>query len=302
MQDRQPQGAGGTRRWAQTLGSMAVPLVFCLVWSSAFVATKIGLRSSPPLLLAALRFLLAGAVMLALAAALRQPLRLSARDALLLIALGLLNNALYLGLSFVALASVTAGLVAVLASTNPLFTALLARLALGERLTWSKGLGLALGLGGVAFIMRGRMAGHADDPRGIALALAGVGCFVLGTVLFKRYRPPQSLLVVNGVGVTAGGLALLPVALLAERGRPLVLDAALYGSLAYLALAVSSGGTLLWFHLLRRGSAGAASAYHFLNPGFGLLLGWLVLGEPLSWPDLWGLLPVALGIRLVTRA
>lgn len=107
---------------------------------------------------------------------------------------------------------------------------------------------------------------------------------------------------VNGVQVTAGGLLLLPAALLLEAGRPVLIDGAFIGSVLYLAGAVSIGGTLLWFFLLRTGSATTVSAYHFLNPGLGLLMGWAILDEKVTAIDLAGLVPVAAGIILVTWA
>ena len=58
---------------------------------------------------------------------------------------------------------------------------------------------------------------------------------------------------------------------------------------------------MLWFHLLTVSGATAASSYHFLMPPLGVLFGWLLLGERVAWPDLLGILPVAIGIYLVTR-
>jgi drug/metabolite transporter (DMT)-like permease len=75
----------------------------------------------------------------------------------------------------------------------------------------------------------------------------------------------------------------------------------LFVSLAYSALLVSVVGYLLWFYLLTRSGATAASAYHFLMPPLGMLFGWLILDEHVAVPDLIGIIPVALGIYLVTR-
>ena len=72
-------------------------------------------------------------------------------------------------------------------------------------------------------------------------------------------------------------------------------------ALAYLVLLVSAIGFLLWFHLLTVSGATAASAYHFLMPPLGLFFGWLLLGERLEPADFAGILPIALGIYLVTH-
>jgi hypothetical protein len=72
-------------------------------------------------------------------------------------------------------------------------------------------------------------------------------------------------------------------------------------ALGYSALLVSVVGYLLWFHLLTTSGATAASAYHFMMPPLGMLFGWLLLGERVAPADLIGIVPVALGIYLVTR-
>jgi len=72
-------------------------------------------------------------------------------------------------------------------------------------------------------------------------------------------------------------------------------------ALAYLVVFVSVLAYLLWFHLLTVSGATAASSYHFMMPPLGMLFGWLLLGEHVAPTDLVGIVPVALGIYLVTR-
>ncbi|HEY0838074.1 MAG TPA: EamA family transporter, partial [Azospirillum sp.] len=99
----------------------------------------------------------------------------------------------------------------------------------------------------------------------------------------------------------AGGLALLPVGLLLEDAGSINPTMSLGLSLAYMVLVVSIGAHLLWYALLTRTTATAASAYHFLMPPLGLLFGWLLLDEAVQPWDLIGIAPVAAGIWLVTR-
>ncbi|MGC8478257.1 MAG: EamA family transporter, partial [Acetobacteraceae bacterium] len=75
-------------------------------------------------------------------------------------------------------------------------------------------------------------------------------------------------------------------------------SAAFWTGFAWLVLGVSVGSYLIWFLLLRRGTASAASALHFLIPPIGLVMSWAALGEPLRWSDLLGVVPIAIGIRL----
>src|SRR5690349_12399124 len=127
--------------------------VFCLLWSYAFVAGKIGVTHCPPLILLAARFSLAGIIILGISAFQRDGWSMTWRDAAMFAVLGIANNALYLGLGYTGLQSVSAGLGGLIVSANPVFTAVFAALLLGEPLTLRKVAGLALGTIGVAMIV-----------------------------------------------------------------------------------------------------------------------------------------------------
>jgi drug/metabolite transporter (DMT)-like permease len=277
-------------------------LAFCLLWSSAFAAAKLTLAYSPPLLLLSARFLVAAAVMLAALGLQGGRWRINRRDLLVFAALGIANNAVYLGLNYVGMQSTSAGVTAVISSANPVLTALLAAVFLREPMTWRKSAGLLLGVGGVVFIVQSRVSGKLEDPVGIACTAAGLISLVAGTILFKRLAPSGDLWVGNAVQNLSAGLVMLPLALTFERVSDVVPDWRLLAGFAYSALLVSVFGYLLWFHLLRTCGATRASAYHFLMPPLGVLFGWLLLGERLEPVDLLGVLPVVLGIYLVTRA
>jgi drug/metabolite transporter (DMT)-like permease len=195
----------------------------------------------------------------------------------------------------------SAGVTAIISSANPVLTALLAACFLAEPITWRKAAGLLLGVGGVAFIVQSRISGKLEDPVGIACTVGGLVSLVAGTILFKRLAPKGDLWVGNAIQNVAAGVALLPLALTLERVSDVVSDWRLWVGFAYSALLVSVFAYLLWFHLLRRCGATGASAYHFLMPPLGVLFGWLLLGERLEPVDLLGVLPVTLGIYLVTR-
>jgi drug/metabolite transporter (DMT)-like permease len=274
---------------------------FCILWSSAFSAAKIALADCPPLLLLSARFLLAGVVVLGAAVLLRIPWRLSRRDIVALAALGAVNNALYLGLNYVGMQTVSAGLAALIVSANPVLTALLAAVFLNEGMTWRKAGGLLLGVSGVAFIVESRISGGIDNPIGIAFNVGALISMVGGTILFKRLAPNGGLWIGNGVQNLAGGLAITPFAFALESVGDVVPTWRLFVALAYSVLLVSVFGYLLWFRLLTEVGATAASAYHFLMPPLGMMFGWLLLGEHVAWPDLLGIVPVAIGIYLVTR-
>lgn len=275
--------------------------LFCLLWSFAFVAGKIGVTDCPPLILLAARFSLAGILILGMSALRSEKWNLSWRDAVVFAALGVANNALYLGLGYTGLKTVSAGLGSLIVSANPVFTAMLAAAFLGEAMTLRKVTGLLLGIAGVTFIVWHRLSVGSDDWHGILFTLASLVSIVAGTILFKVLAPKGSLWIGNGIQNVAGGLAVMPFAFMLSSVGDIVPSARLAGAFAFLVLGGSILAYLLWFHLLKMCGATAASAYHFLMPPLGMLFAFLVLGEHVEFRDLLGIVPVALGIYLVTR-
>ena len=274
--------------------------LFCLLWSYAFVAGKIGVTHCPPLILLAARFSLAGVLILG-ATLIRGDWSLSWRDALIFAVLGIANNALYLGLGYTGLQSVSAGLGGLIVSANPVFTAALAALLLGEGMTWRKASGLFLGIIGVTAIVWHRLSVGTDSLHGILFTLASLASIVSGTILFKLLAPKGSLWIGNGVQNLAAGIVLTPVALTFADVHAIDVTPSLIGAFAFLVLGGSILAYWLWFHLLKVCGATAASAYHFLMPPLGMLFAFIVLGEHVEARDLLGIIPVALGIYLVTR-
>src|SRR5580700_5947632 len=283
----------------------ALPLyigAFCLLWSFAFVAGKIGVTDCPPLILLTARFSLAGLLILGISVVRGEGFELTWRDAAVFAILGVANNALYLGLGYTGLKSVSAGLGGLIVSANPVFTAALAALFLGEMLTWRKVLGLLLGIAGVGFIVWHRMSVGSDSFHGILFTFASLASIVAGTILFKLLAPKGSLWIGNGVQNLAAGVVLIPFAFALADVGDVVPNLQLLGAFAFLTLGGSMLAYVIWFHLLRVCGATAASAYHFLMPPLGMLFAWMVLGEHLTGRDLLGIVPVALGIYLVTRS
>jgi drug/metabolite transporter (DMT)-like permease len=280
--------------------SLAFP--FVLIWTSAFPAAKIGLIDSPPLLFLTLRFLVAGALMLAWAHWRGTLRKLTLQELGVLSALGLLNHALYLGLSWTGMGSLSSGLSTILISANPIVVAVLSSFLLREPLTRQKVLGLALGFLGVAFIVRNRIGSTTDTLEGFLLVLAALLTLAFGTVLYKKWPVRTDIVTGTGFQIILSGLLLLPVALLLEDWSAIAWTPSFAGAFAWLVLVVSITGYQLWFNLLERGSASAASVWFFLTPPLGLLAGAWLLDEPLNWIDFIGIVPVVLGIVLVTRA
>jgi drug/metabolite transporter (DMT)-like permease len=276
-------------------------VIFCLLWSSGFVASKIGIADCPPLLFLTIRFLIAGGLILGISLLRRDEWNLSTRDILSFVLIGIANNALYVGLGYIGLQTISSGLNALIVSVNPVFTAVLAAVFLGEQITWRRVVGLPLGVAGVAWIVADRISAGSDGSVGIAFAIGALVAVVAGTMMFKVLAPKGSLWIGNGIQNLAGGLAVAPFAFMISDVGDIVWSGRLLASLVWLIVFGSIAAFFLWFFLLNKLGATAASAYHFLMPPLGMFFGWLVLGERLAARDLLGIVPVALGIYLVTR-
>lgn len=278
-----------------------VGLAFCALWSGAFTVGKFAIQAAPPIWFLTIRFAIAFLAMWAVLAIMGRALPRDKGDRWTAIWLGILNNAAYLGLAFIAFKTTSSGMVAMIASLMPLVTAALARPILGETLTPRKLMGLAFGLGGAWFILWFRLSGdiQVDSPIGLGLATIGMFCLACGTVLYKKRGADADPLAMNAVQALSASVVLLPVAILMEDPGEIILGWTLVWTMGYTAIVMTFGALLLWFAMIRMAGAGAASAFHFLNPGLALVIAWLALGEPVTVTDITGLVPVAIGILLV---
>ncbi len=281
---------------------LVLVLLFCLTWSSAFPAAKLAMSAGPPLLFLGFRFSIAAILLLGFAAATGRLRHAGPVPWLALVALGVLNQGGYQGLAWLGMRSVSGGLATIIASLNPILVSVLAVPMLGERMTWRKLAGLALGFAGAAFVVRNRIVVTGEDPIGIAMIGLGMVAMTFGTLLYKRIAPGVDLVVAVGAQQVGAGLALLLAgAAMGEQIGQFVPSPMLFGAMVWFVFVISMGAFLLWFFLLSRGTASAASSLHFLMPPLGLLMSWAALGEKLDPLDLLGVIPVAVGIWLATR-
>jgi len=148
--------------------------------------------------------------------------------------------------------------------------------------------------------MHARTGTQEARPQDVLLSFAGVSAFVASNILYKRMRLRPHPVVLNGGQLFCAGVALVPAALLLEGFPRIDWTPPLVVSLLYLVVVLSVGASMLWFWILHHGEASRVSAYFFLTPAFGLLIGAALLGERLVWLDALGLAVIAAGLWLVT--
>ncbi|MCG6857348.1 MAG: DMT family transporter [Salaquimonas sp.] len=273
-------------------------VTFALIWSSAFSVAKILVAHTPPFSISVVRFVIAATLAGGLAVALGQRVPRGWAAWRAIIILGLCQNTLYLGLFFTAMTRIPAGLAAIIASAMPLIVASLAPLLVGERLGPIKVLGLVTGFAGVIWIMATRIVGGID-LFGVALAIAGVLALATATLTVKRGAFGTGLLMVVACQMLVGGLGCIPLALIFEDVAAFDITPHVAIAFAYQVIMPGIVATLIWFWLVKTVTAASASAFHFLNPIFGVAIAWAMLGEPLSLRDGFGVVLVAIGILAV---
>ncbi|GAQ56598.1 EamA family transporter [Streptomyces acidiscabies] len=261
-------------------------------WGTTYAVTSEFLPPDRPLFTGLMRALPAGLLLLALT-------RTLPRGAWWWKAgvLGALNIGAFFPLLFLAAYRLPGGLAAAVSSAGPLFVLALSTVALRERPTVRPLLtGIAAALGVTLVVLK---AGGALDTLGITAAVASTASMSAGTVLTKKWGRPSGVgpLTLAGWQLTAGGLLITPIALLAE-GAPPALDARAIGGYLYLALANTAVAYWLWFRGIGRLSVAQVSLLGSLSPVTAAVVGWAALGQSLTALQLVGM-GVALGATVI---
>lgn len=245
-----------------------------VIWGTTYLVTTNLLPDGYPLTAAVLRALPAGLVLMLMTRSL-PPLRWLGR----LLVLGGLNFSVFWAALFMAAYRLPGGVAATLGAVQPLIVLYLSSLLLGTSLT-ARNLTAALaGIGGVALLVLGPEAQL--DGVGVLAALTGAVAMAMGSVLTRRWQPPVSALTFTGWQLTAGGLLLLPVALIVEPALPPLTLANTAGFL-WLGLFGAAFTYFVWFRGIARLGPAAITPLGFLSPLTAVLLGWIVLGQALS--------------------
>ena len=272
-------------------------LAFALMWSSAFASARIIVAEAPPMLSLSLRFFISGLLGVGIALALGQTWRLTRAQWRATILFGVCQNALYLGLFFIAMQTVEASLAAIVASSLPLLVGLAGWLFYGERVGVLGTVGLVAGLGGVLLIMSTRLSGGVD-PFGLGLCVVGVLALTFATLSVRGASSGGNVVMVVGLQMFVGGLCLAVVGLALE-SPTFTPSWRLAAAFAYTTLVPGLAATLVWFVLVGRIGAVRAATFHFLNPFFGVAIAAMLLGEELGALDIVGVAVITFAILAV---
>ncbi|MEO6990242.1 MAG: EamA family transporter [Candidatus Baltobacteraceae bacterium] len=264
------------------------------IWGTTWLGIKVSLIGLPPLWGAGLRFLLAGAVLYAMAFALRVDLRRHAPPLHLVFVLALTMFGINYALTYLAETHLASGLVAVLFGTLPFFVFAFAHRMVEERLTRRTTVGALLAFGGVAVIsLAGGVRGELVFVLAALVAAASSG---FANVYLKKYAdseplatlPPAMLLA--GAGLTLGGFAFERVNWHAAAQPPTI------AAVLYLAILGSAIAFYLNHWLLQRIDSGTVGLSALMIPVLAVMVGALLGGETFGVRELAGALLVVLGV------
>jgi len=256
------------------------------VWGSTYLAIRIAVESMPPLLMAGVRFLLAGLVLLAwrLAVLGRNAKRPSWREwrsaAIVGAALMLGGNG---GVAF-AERSVPSGITALIVATVPLWIAVFDRLFFRRSLSAQQVAGLAIGFGAVALLVGGP-GGGGLDALGVSVAVLGAIAWAAGSLYARGAALPHDSSMAIGMEMLAGGALLVAAgAGIGEFHDPSLVHptAASWWAFAYLVVFGALVGFSAYLWLLRVAPISLVATYAYVNPVVAVLLGALVLHEPIG--------------------
>jgi drug/metabolite transporter (DMT)-like permease len=279
--------------------------IIYFVWGSTFLAIRVGVREVPPLILAAMRFLVAGVVLYVwmIARGERSPSGRQWRSAALL---GTVIFVFDYGLLFWAERRVPSGIAAVMLAMIPVFMALSEIIILRtQKLTVRLGLALLIGIGGVAVLMSRslNLGGAPIDLMGALALIVAAMSWSIASSLARKLPLPPSKVMSSGVQMLAGGvfLALAAAALGEFRDfHPWTVSRGAWFSLLYLIVAGSIIGFTAYVWLIHHESPTKVGTYAYVNPIVAVLVGYFLGGEALSMRTMLGTLFVLISVVVIT--
>ncbi|TQR20691.1 DMT family transporter [Psychrobacillus vulpis] len=269
-------------------------LLTTFLMGSSFAVVKVALLYSSPLLLAALRFTLAGFIMAVIVIVLKRKHPTTQGNWIMMLTIGAFQTAGVMGCIFLSLRTITASESSILTFTNPLLVVVFGTIFLKTNYKLYQWIGVLLGLVGVSITMGAQI----EFKIGILFGILSAVFWAISTLLAKKWGAFFDTWVLSAYQMLFGGLLLLLCSFLFEKPF-FILNVNSFFILLWLSIMSSIVQFAVWYYLLQNGDPGKTSAYLFLAPFFGVLSGWLLLGEPLYSSLIVGGLFIIIGIYLV---
>lgn len=272
-------------------------VLFSLIWSSAFIAGKVAMRDLDSVWVLFIRFIFCSILL----APFYMPRTRSVSAGKIMktgLALGVLNNVVYLGMTFYALNFITPEWVIIIVSCSPFMTSGLSALFGKEKLSSRKIIGFIIGFAGVV-IMTGVTGLGKEALWGLLLAFGGTFSFSLGTVIFRE-KGETIPLQTNNFWMSVAAIPLFGIWIWWQDMGMGTMHWTAGAAIGWLVV-VTLLGMGLWLYLIRRYGAITAAGYHLLNPVSGLVLAFIVLGNIPHWQNIAGAITICAGLYMASR-
>jgi len=277
-------------------------IAFSFLCASASTATKIGLQSAQPFVIAITRFFIAGIIMLLLAHGFMRKRLPAKKEWRQIMIYGLFNISIYLGVYLIAMQKISAGLGSLAVAINPVMISFMAAALYGHRITILNITSLVLCSVGVIIAAWPLLQNSYASVDGLLLLGASMLAYSVGAIYYAHNDwGDLDIITINGWQTIAGGIFLLPFLLFTFKQERNVFDLHFWGGTLWLAIPVSIGAVQCWLLLLSKRPLTAAY-WLFLCPVFGFIIANLTLHEPLSLYTLAGISLVIGGLYIVQRS
>jgi len=281
------------------------PIIFVLLWSTGFIGAKYILPYAEPFVFLTIRYLFATLILVAIAKAIGESLRISWPQIKQSILVSVFLHVIYIGGVFYAIfIDIPAGITAVIVSLQPILVSAIAIPLLNERLSYKQIFGLLLGFIGVTFLLIPKLF---EEDLSIGFSAAGITACVLallgttaGYLIQKKGGSDIPFLAGTAVQFAAATIIFAIASIIFE---PLKVDITLEFilALAWIVIALSIGSIFLLYYLLRKGSASSVSSLYYLVPPLTAIQAYLFFGERINSIGLVGMTLAALGTLIVTK-
>jgi drug/metabolite transporter (DMT)-like permease len=285
-------------RKLEDLAIFSAPGIFVVLWASGFIGAKLGLRDAEPLTFLTLR-MIAAVLLLGIVILITRP-QWPGRAGLAHSAVtGLMVHGLYLGGVFVSIENgLSAGLIALMVSLQPVLTSTIANRWLGERVAPRQWLGLILGLLGVYLVLHDKTAVGATTPIAWVAAVAALIGITVGTLYQKRFGGGIDLRAGMWMQYVAAGV-LFALGAATFETRIVHWTPEFLFALCWLVFVLSFGAIWLLYFLIRRAAATRVVSLFYLTPPLTALMAWLLFDERLAPLALLGMAICIAGVFLV---
>ena len=276
-------------------------VLFALLWSSASTATKLGLADAQPLVIAEIRFMIAGTLMLLFSHVIKRQKLPTGKQWKYLLIYGLLNVTIYLGCYVVAMQQVTAGVGALAVATNPMFISFLSVFFLKKKLSAAIIVAIILGTIGVVIASLPLLKNESITAAGLLLLLFSMISYSAGAIYFSAIKwNTLDLVTINGWQTFLGGVLLIPFTLFTYDNNQNHFTGMFWASVTWLAVPVSIFAVQLWLWLLKENTV-KAGLWLFLCPVFGFAIAAWLTHDVISGYTIVGVILVLAGLFISQR-